>query len=124
MFFSKHYEQASVALLRAGRDREATICDAYLLRETARSTSTTASAARIRAFVTAAKAFIACAQDSPSKQATERLAYYGTAGDCYSEAHDLKNAGDSFRMAEQYDAAARAYRDGGYCERTRQVEPQ
>jgi len=77
-------------------------------------TSTTASAARNRAFVTAAGAFTACARDSPSKQIKERLAYYGVAGECYLEARDLESAGDSYRMAEQYAAAARTYREGGY----------
>lgn len=112
MFLNKRYAQASTAFLRAGRYREATICDAYLLREKARLTSTTASTTRARAFVTAAKAFIACAQNSPYRQVNERLAYYRTAGECYSEARDLKNAGDSYLNAEQYATAARAYREG------------
>jgi hypothetical protein len=114
MFLNKRYAQASVAFLRAGRDREAAICDAYLLREKARLVSITTGAARIQAFFAAANAFITCAQDSPSKQINERLAYYGTAGECYLEARDLKNAGDSYRMAKQYAAAARTYREGGY----------
>ena len=114
MFFNKRYKQASVAFLNAGRNREAKICDAYLSREKAQLVSTTASAARIQAFITTANAFIACARDSPPKQVNERLAYYGAAGECYSEAHDPKNAGDSYRMAQQYTAAARAYREGGH----------
>jgi hypothetical protein len=114
MFLNKRYVQASVAFLRAGRKREAAICDAYLLREKARSTSTLANAKRTLAFVTAADAFTACAQESPSKQIKERLAYYGIAGECYSEARKLKKAGDSYRMAEQYAAAARTYREGEY----------
>ena len=112
MFLNKHYEQASVAFLRAGRNREARICDAYLLREKARLISTS-SAVRTQAFVTAANAFVTCARDSPPK-VNERLAYYGAAGECYSEARDLKNAGDSYRMAEQYATAARTYREGGH----------
>jgi len=94
------------------RNREADICDAYLSREKARLISTTASAARIKAFNFTANAFIACARDSPSKQVNERLAYYGTAGECYSEACDLKNAGDSYRMAERYTAAVCTYWEG------------
>jgi tetratricopeptide (TPR) repeat protein len=112
MFLNKRYAQASVAFLRARRNREADICDAYLSREKARAISTTTSAARILAFRAAANAFIECAQDSPSKQVNERLAYYRTAGECYSEARDLKNAGDSYRLAEQYTAAVRSYREG------------
>jgi len=114
MFLNKRYAQASVAFLKAGQKREAAICDAYLLREKARSTPTTASAARIQTYKAAADAFITCAQDSPPKRVKERLAYYGTAGECYSEARDLKNAGDSYRKAKQYAAAARTYREGGY----------
>ena len=64
--------------------------------------------------MTAAKAFITCARDSPSKQVNERLAYYGAAGECYSETHDLKNAGGSYQLAGQYAPAACAYREGGY----------
>jgi len=64
--------------------------------------------------MTAADAFTTCARDSPSKQINERLAYYGAAGECYSEACDLKHAGDSYRMAENYAAAARMYQKGGY----------
>jgi len=121
MFASKRYGQASVAFLSAGWDRAATICDAYLLRDKARVTSTAASAARNRAFVTAANAFVACARGSPSKQVNERLAYYGAAGECYLEARDLKTAADNYRMAEQYAAAARTYREGEYFDEVAEV---
>ena len=113
MFLSKRYLQASVAFQRAGRGREAAICDAYLLREKARSISTAASTARIQAFIVAANAFFTCARDSPPNQAKERLTYYEVAGECYSEACDLKSAGDYYRMAEKYSEAALAYRDAG-----------
>ena len=112
MFDNQHYAQASVAYLRAGRGREAAICDAFFLREKARLISTTANAARIQVFLTAANTFIACARDSPPKRVKERLNCYGAAGECYLEAGDLKTAGDHYRIAEQYDAAARAYRGG------------
>ena len=94
--------------------REAGICDAYLFRERARSIPTTAGEARIEAFIVAANAFTRCVRDSLAKRVNERLAYYGAAGECYLEARDSKNAGDNYRMAEQYPAAARAYREGGY----------
>lgn len=116
MFLNKRYAQASVAFLRAGRKREAAICDAYLSREKARSTPTISSAARAQAFIDAAEAFVTCAQECPSKQISERLAYYGTAGECYYEARVLKKAGDNYRMAGQYAAAGRTYREGGYFE--------
>jgi hypothetical protein len=113
VFVDKRYAEASVAFQRAGRNREARICDAYLLQEKAWSISTTAGAARLQAFIAAADAFVSCARDSPSKQVNERLSYYGAAGECYSEARDLKNAGDSYQMAEQYAVAARTYLEGG-----------
>ena len=114
MFRNKRYKQASVAFQRAGRHREVKICDAYCLREKARSISTAASATRIEAFDTTAKAFIRCALDSPDKRINERLAYYGIAGECFSEARDPKNAAENYLMAERYGAAACAYREGGY----------
>jgi len=114
MFLNKRYAQASVAFLRAGRKREAAICDAYLLREKARSISTTAGETRVQAFIAAADAFVVCAEDSPSKQVRERLTYYGTAGECYVEGRKFKNAGDNYITAEQYSAAARAYREGDH----------
>jgi len=117
MFDNHRYEQASVAYLRAGQNRKVAICDAYHLREKARLTSTIASAARSRAFVTAADAFVTCAQNQPSDLVDERMDYYEIAGDCYSDARDatyLKNAGDSYQIAERHDAAARAYREGEY----------
>jgi hypothetical protein len=114
MFLNKRYEQAAVAFSRAGRDRVAKICDAYLLREKARLVSTTATGVRIQAFVTAAKAFVARARDSTPEQVNERLAYYGAAGECYLEARNPRNAGDNYCAAEQYTAAACAYREGEY----------
>ena len=114
MFLSKRYAQASVAFFRAGWTREAAICDAYLSREKAWLISTTTSTARTRAFIGAANAFIACAKDTPPEQSNERLAYYGTAGECYSEARDPKNAGDNYRKGKQYSAAGCAYLDGEY----------
>ena len=121
MFLNKRYQQASAAFLRAGRDREAAICSAYHLREKARSTSTTAATARVQAFIAAADAFFACARDSPSKRVSERLAHYGAAGECYSEAHDLKNAGNSYLKAERFNAAARTYQEGRYYDKMAEV---
>jgi len=113
LFLNKRYAQASVAFQNAGRNRETKICAAYLSREKARLIPTTTRAARTQAFITTANDFIKCARDSPAKRDNERLAYYGIAGECYSEARDLKNAGDSYWMAKQYDTAARTYREGG-----------
>lgn len=113
MFRNGRYALASAAFLRAGRERQAKICDAYLLQEKAGLVSITAGAARIQAFLTAANAFSACARDCSSRQEKERLTCYEAAGDCYSEARDHKRAGDNYRSAELYDKSARAYGEGG-----------
>jgi hypothetical protein len=86
------------------------ICDAYVLQEKAALISTTASATRIQAFAKAAKAFLNCVRDSPSR---ERLTCYEAAGDCYKEAHDLKRAADNYQLAGKYDKAALAFQERG-----------
>ena len=83
--------------------------------------STTASAARIQAFITAADAFIACAWDSPKQRVNERLAYHAEAGECYLEARDPKNAGDNYLIAEQYGAAGCAYLEGEHFDQLAEV---
>lgn len=74
----------------------------------------TAIVIRSEAFVTAAKAFLACAQNSPSTHVKERRTCYQAAGDCYSDARDLKNAGNCYQSAELYAKAARVYQEGEY----------
>ena len=121
MFLNKRYEQASVAFKRAGRDREVKICQAYLLRGKARVISTTASEARIQAFLTAAKAFVSCAKDSPAERVTERLSYHKAAGECYSEARSYRNSGKNYLIAGEYDETARAYKNGEYIDEMMEV---
>jgi hypothetical protein len=110
MFHNELFAQASVAFRKAGLDRQAKICDAYLSQKNAGFISTT-SPARIQAFVTAAKAFIACAQKSPAMQVKESLTCYEAAGDCYSQARDPESAGDSYMLAKLYLKAACAYQE-------------
>lgn len=114
MFFSKRYSQASTAFRNAKRPREAAVCDAYLLREKARSQPSTAAVQREKAFIDAGVAFNTCAQAAPQKLAEERKAYYKNAGDCFSEGRKLREAGKSYVNAEKYTLAARAYRKGGH----------
>lgn len=106
MFEAGRYAQAFVAFQRAGCDREAQICDAYVLQEKAALISTTTGTTRTKAFVAAAKAFLKGVRDSPPR---ERLTRYEAAGDCYKEARDLKRAADNYQLAEKYDKAALAY---------------
>ena len=114
LFFSKRYEQASTAFQRAGRPREAAVCDAYHLREKARSQPSTAGTPREKAFIEAAEAFNTSAQTTPPKLEDERRAYYRNAGECFSEGRKLNEAGNSYVKAEEYTLAARAYRKGGH----------
>jgi hypothetical protein len=113
MFFSKRYAQASIAFQNAELPREAAVCDAYLLREKARSQPNTAGVRREKAFIEAATAFNICAQEAPPKLEGERKAYYKNAGDCFLEGRKLDEAGKSYVKAEKYTLAARAYRKGG-----------
>jgi hypothetical protein len=114
MFFSKRYDEASVAFQRAKRPHEAAICDAYLLREKARSLSTTTGTHRENAFVKAAIAFTTCAQATPQKLEEERRAYYKNAGECFAEGRKLNDAGESYVNAGEYTLAAQTYRKGGH----------
>ena len=121
MFRKKRYEQASVASQKAGRNRVVKICQAYLLLEKAWVISTTASEARVQAFLTAAKAFVDCIRDSPVEQVKERLGFHKAAGECYSEAGSYINSGKNYSIAGEYDEAARAYLKGKHIEKMVEV---
>lgn len=114
MFFSKRYAQASIAFQNAKRPREAAVCDAYQLREKARSQPATAGVQRDKAFIEAAMAFSTCGQSAPLKLEEERKVYYKNAGDCFSEGRKLDEAGKSYVKAEKYTLAVWAYRKGGH----------
>ena len=114
MFFSKRYAQASVAFQNAKRPREAAICDAYQLREKARSQPTTPGLQREKAFIEAAAAFNGCAQEAPPKLEEEKRVYYKNAGQCFSEGRKLDEAGRCYVKAEEYTLAANAFRKGGH----------
>ena len=113
MFRKGRYAQASVAFRRAGREERASICDAYVMQEKARLIPITASETRIQAFVTAANAFVTCAQGSAPGRAGERLVFCEAAGDCFKEARDLKKAANNYRLGGRYDKAALAYKEEG-----------
>lgn len=114
MFTRKCYAQALVAFQRAGRSREVAICHAFFLRENARAVPDDQVKDRVDAFVKAGQAFFACAKASLPHQARERLAYYANTAECFVQGHMLKEAGGCFVHAEQYQKAARTYREGGY----------
>lgn len=114
LFLSKRYAQASIAFQRADCPHEASVCDAYLLREKARSQPTTAGAPRETAFIEAAVAFNSCAQTTPLEWEDERRIYYRNAGEYFSEGRKLGEAGKCYVKAEEYTLAARVYRKGGH----------
>jgi hypothetical protein len=113
LFFSKRYAQASLTFQSADRPLEAAVCDAYRLREKARSQPNTEGASREKAFIKAAMAFNTCAQAAPLKWEDERRAYYRNAGECFSEGRKFDEAGNNFVKAEEYTLAACVYRKGG-----------
>lgn len=121
MFKNERYAQAKVAFLRAGQDREANLCDAFALREKARLMSTTAGMARAQAFLDVANTFFAYAQNAPPERDGERRVCYTAAAGCYSEARELKKAGDSHLMVERYKEAASHYKEGGHVDQMMEV---
>lgn len=114
MFTNKRYAQALVAFHRAGKNREVTICHAFLLRENARVMPDDQIKEKEDAFGEAGEAFSACAKASLSDQRREQLAYYTNAAECFSQGGRLKEAGECFVRAEKYSKAARAYREGAH----------
>jgi len=114
MFTNKRYAQAVVAFQRAGRSREAAICDAFLLRENARAVPEDRVRERASAFTEAGEAFSTRANESLPHQRRERLVYYVNAAECFVQGRRLKEAGSCFVHAERYSKAACAYREGGH----------
>ena len=114
LFLSKRYDQASIAFQRADCPHEAGVCDAYSLREKARSQPSTAGVPREKAFIEAAVAFNSCAKTTPLEWEDERRTYYRNAGECFSEGRRFGEAGKNYVEAEEYTLAARLYRKGGH----------
>lgn len=107
-FLNKHYDQASIAFQRADRPHEAAVCNAYSLREKARSQPSTAGVSREKAFIEAAVAFNSCAQTTPLELVDERQAYYRNAGECFLEGRKPGEARKSYAKAEQCTPASHA----------------
>jgi len=114
LFLSKRYDQASTAFQRADCNHEAGVCDAYSLREKARSRPSAAGLPKENPFIEAAVAFNSCAKTTPLEWEDERRTYYRNAGECFSEGRKFGEAGKSYVKAEEYTLAARVYRRGGH----------
>lgn len=92
---------------RSGHTHERSIAEAYYLRQQARIQNS----GRKAAFAVAAKAFCACAVESPASN--RRKDYYRIAADCYREANDFGSAASAFLHAEEYNHASRFFRKAG-----------
>jgi tetratricopeptide (TPR) repeat protein len=113
LFDRKKYLQAKHCYERATMPREASIAQAYFIREQARKTlsgDTRHLKERRRvAFVLAAEDFLTCAKQA--KKFTP--AYYRIAGECFEEAADNLRAAEAFLEAREYNIAAKLYRKLG-----------
>ncbi|KAH9855762.1 hypothetical protein C2E23DRAFT_548924 [Lenzites betulinus] len=111
LFNNRRYMQAMHCYERAGLAREKAAAHAYYLREVARSTVVTkgAPAARAMAYVTAAEAFSASAQEA----VTEKRAYYRIAAECYINSGDDYKGAQAYVNATEYTLAAAHFRKAG-----------
>ncbi|KAF8139769.1 hypothetical protein EV363DRAFT_1310578 [Boletus edulis] len=109
LFKHKRYPQAMHCFARASLPRMVAICDAFHLRELARAKVGVAPPkAQQDAFLTAADAFVASAEDAPPGNV--KLQYFRNAAECYVRAGDDHKAADAYLDAKEYDLAARRYR--------------
>jgi tetratricopeptide (TPR) repeat protein len=115
----KRYPQAIHCFKRADRLREVKVCEAYLLREAARSSIGVALPnAQQRAFTAAADAFADC---GAAATGNERRQYYRTSADCYVRGGQDIKAADAYLKAEEFELAAKKYRKAGSFDKTLHV---
>jgi hypothetical protein len=92
------------------------VCEAYLLRDAARSKVGVALLnIQQRAFITAADAFADC---GAAATGNERRQYYRTSADCYVRGGQDLKAADAYLKAEEFELAAKIYRRAGAFDRT------
>jgi tetratricopeptide (TPR) repeat protein len=119
LFLHKRYSQAIHCFKRAGLRREVKVCEAYLLRDAARSNVGVALLnIQQRAFITAAEAFADC---GAAATGNERRQYYRTSADCYVRGGQDLTAADTYLKAEEFELAAKIYRKAGAFDRTLHV---
>ncbi|KAF8439470.1 hypothetical protein L210DRAFT_3480852 [Boletus edulis BED1] len=120
LFNHGRYPQATHCFARASLPRMVAICEAHHLRELARAKVGVAPPkAQQDAFLTAADAFVASAEDAPPGNA--KLQYYRNAAECYVRAGDDRKAADAYLDAKEYDLAARRYRKVGLFDKTLEI---
>ncbi|KAG1851820.1 hypothetical protein C8R48DRAFT_361252 [Suillus tomentosus] len=119
LFSHKRYSQAIHCFERANLHREAKVCEAYQLREVARSSVGAASLSdQKRAFNVAADAFTDCAATATGNQ---KLQYYRNSADCYVRAGDDLKAAKAYLNAQEFEQAAKRYRKAGRFDKTLHV---
>lgn len=111
LFNNRRYMQAMHCYERAGHAREKAVANAYYLREVARSTSVNKgdAAARVAAYIAAAVAFSASAQEA----VTEKRTYYRIAAECYIQIDDDQKGAQAYVSAGEYKLAAQHFRKAG-----------
>ncbi|KAG2160213.1 uncharacterized protein EDB93DRAFT_46990 [Suillus bovinus] len=119
LFLHKHYSQAIHCFERAGLHREVKVCEAYLLREAARSSVGVALlSVQQRAFNAAAEAFSDCAAAATGN---EKRQYHRTSADCHVRGGQDLKAADKYLEAEEFELAAKRYRKAGSFDRVLHV---
>lgn len=113
LFDRKQFLQAKHCYERASMAREMAISNAYLLRAQARKIPTGDSrrtkGLRQGAFITAADAFLSCAEEATKNRTT----YFRRAGECFEEAMEGFRAANAYVNAHEYDIAAKLFRKLG-----------
>jgi hypothetical protein len=95
------------------------VCEAYQLREAARSSVGVALLSnQKRAFNVAADAFTDCGATATGNQ---KLQYYRNSADCYVRAGDDLKAAEAYLSAREFEQAAKRYRKVGRFDKTLHV---
>jgi len=119
LFLHKRYPQAIHCFKRANLHREVKVCEAYLLREAARSNVGVALLnVQQGAFTAAAEAFADC---GAAATGNERREYYRISADCYARRQALKAPDTHLKEAAESDLTAKKYHKAGSLEKTLHV---
>ncbi|KAG1854678.1 hypothetical protein C8R48DRAFT_721046 [Suillus tomentosus] len=119
LFSHKRYSQAIHCFERANLHREVKVCEAYQLREAARSSVGVALLSnQKRAFNVAADAFTDCGATATGNQ---KLQYYRNSADCYVRAGDDLKAAEAYLSAREFEQAAKRYSKVGRFDKTLHV---
>ncbi|KAG1777307.1 hypothetical protein EV702DRAFT_1102293 [Suillus placidus] len=119
LFSHKRYSQAIHCFERANLHREVKVCEAYQLREVARSgVGVVLLSNQKRAFNVAADAFADCGATATGNQ---KLQYYRNSADCYVRAGDDLKAAEAYLNAQEFEQAAKRYRKAGRFDKTLHV---